>query len=88
MKTPNEIIIELEEELKEYPEDDVVKAALKSAQDMFKSKDIEFEKMLSENCYCKTGEGNFYSKTRDSKQYCAFCWLKSKLKEAHTSPQA
>jgi len=51
------------------------------------------EKVIDEvrkkGCYCKRQEGTMFSKTKESKRYCAYCWiakeLKQKLEEAKWS---
>lgn len=34
-----------------------------------------FEKICKEKCYCKDGDGTFYSETKEGEEFCAFCWL-------------
>ena len=36
---------------------------------------------MKNKCYCKSGEGTFISKTKDSKQYCVYCHAKQIIKE-------
>jgi hypothetical protein len=40
------------------------------------------EGMIDKNCYCNTHDGTFYSKTKNGKQFCAFCWLKKQISGA------
>ena len=39
----------------------------------------EQKKELEKYCYCKSGEGTFFSKNKDERGVCAFCFVKEKL---------
>jgi len=39
----------------------------------------DIKKKLKKMCYCECREGTMFSKTKEGKEYCAFCWAWQRL---------